>query len=127
VWRPSEGKWYVASIATGAVTVIGWGLDGDIPVPGDYNGDGRADFAVYRPSNNTWYRMHSNDYSMHTTQWGLPEDKLVPGDYDGDRRLDLAVWRPSNATWYVLTAEHTIITQEFGLTGDVPTPSAFVY
>jgi hypothetical protein len=127
VWRPSDGKWYVANIATGSVTVIGWGLDGDIPVVGDYSGDGRADFAVYRPSNNTWYVMHSSDYSMHTTQWGLPNDIITPGDYDGDGKLDLAVWRPSNGTWYVLTSENTIITQQFGLNGDVPTESAFVY
>jgi uncharacterized delta-60 repeat protein len=127
VWRPSDGKWYIASIATGQITVISWGLDGDIPVPGDYNGDGRADFAVYRPSNNTWYRMHSNDYSMHETRWGLPNDIVTPGDYDGDGKIDLAVWRPSDGTWYVLTAANTIYIQAFGLNGDMPTPSAFVY
>ncbi len=127
VWRPSDGKWYVANIATGSVTVIGWGLEGDIPVVGDYSGDGRADFAVYRPSNSTWYVMYSSDYSMHITQWGLPNDILTPGDYDGDGRQDLAVWRPSNATWYVLTSANTILTQQFGLEGDTPTESAFVY
>ena len=63
---------------------------------------------------------------MHTTQWGLPGDILVPGDYDGDGNFDLAVWRPSDATWYVLTATYNIYVQSFGLTGDTPTPSAFV-
>ena len=64
---------------------------------------------------------------MHATQWGLPRDKLVPGDYDGDGKLDLAVWRPSEGTWYVLASNNTIITQAFGLNGDVTTPSAYIY
>lgn len=127
VWRPSEGKWYVANIATGAITVIGWGLDGDIPVAGDYSGDGRADFAVYRPTDNTWYRLHSDDYSIHADRWGLASDIPTPGDYDGDGKMDLAIWRPSNGTWWVLTADYRILSQQFGLSGDIPTESAFVY
>lgn len=127
VFRPTEGKWYVFGSLGGTITAISWGLDGDRPVPGDYNGDGRADFAVYRRSDNTWYRLHSSDFSMHITQWGLPNDIVTPGDYDGDGKLDLATWRPSEARWYVLTASQQILTQYFGLNGDVPTPSAFVY
>jgi hypothetical protein len=127
VFRPSDGKWYTFSTVTGTISVTEWGVAGDRPVQGDYNGDGRTDFAVYRPSNNTWYRQNSNDGAVTSTQWGLPNDFPVPGDYDGDGKIDVAVWRPSDATWYVNRSGSGIFTQTFGLNGDTPTPSSFVF
>ena len=41
--------------AAGAGTATVWGGALDTPVPGDYDGDGRADIAVFRPSNGLWY------------------------------------------------------------------------
>ena len=61
--------------STGAQVVKQWGLPGDIPVPWDYDGDGKADCAVWRPANGPWYIAPSgNPGAPVTVQWGLPGD-----------------------------------------------------
>jgi hypothetical protein len=47
----ATGTWYVIpSSDPGSPIVQQWGTGGDIPVPGDYDGDGKTDMAVFRPS-----------------------------------------------------------------------------
>ena len=116
VWRPSNGFWYFSNGSS-----VSWGLPGDIPVPGDYDGDGKMDIAVFRPSNGTWYIVPSSTSVGYSTQWGLPGDTPVPADYDGDGKTDKAVFRPSNATWYVLPSSTGIpLVVQLGQGGDIP-------
>ena len=67
-----------------------------MPVPGDYDGDGKTDIAVWRPADGNWYILRSSDGGWSGTQWGAPGDMPVPGDFDGDGKTDIAVWRPSD-------------------------------
>lgn len=87
----------------------------------DYDGDGRADLAVFRLANNTHFVRRSSDNSVFSVQFGLASDILTPGDFDGDGRADIAVWRPSDGNWIFLrSSNNSVQFYQFGLNGDEP-------
>lgn len=105
---------------------VTWGTKGDIPVPGDYDGDGKTDTAVWRPSTGVWWIVRSSDGANFTQQWGSSGDIPVPADYDGDHKTDMAVWRPAGGTWWVMnSAAKNKVSKQWGFTGDVPTPGDY--
>ncbi|MDO8677401.1 MAG: hypothetical protein Q7R30_02400, partial [Acidobacteriota bacterium] len=57
-----------------------WGLSTDVPVVGDYDGDGKVDLTVFRPSSGTWYSALSSASYMSTLSgtWGLSTDTPLP-------------------------------------------------
>ena len=120
VWRPSTGMWYVLGGQGSTPTNASWGQSGDIPVPGDYDGDGKTDFSIFRPSNSQWYIIFSSNNVISNYTFGVSGDKPAQADYDGDGRTDAAVFRPSNNNWYVLGTTNGFYYSTWGQSGDIP-------
>ena len=93
--RPSTGQWFVLRSEDNSFFAFDFGTNGDIPVPGDFDGDGKADAAVFRPSNATYYIIKSSDSNVIIQQFGQNGDVPIIEDYDGDGKDDIANFRPT--------------------------------
>lgn len=119
VRRPETQYWYIRN--SSGIDVITNNADGitrkmfgkestDIPVPADYDGDGKADIAVRRARNHYWYIYNSsgldnlsgNSDGITRLRFGRSASDIpVPSDYDGDGKADIAVRRPHSFFWYI--------------------------
>ena len=131
VFRPSNGTWIIRysqqtpkpeSSLQYLNTTIQFGQSGDVPVPADYDGDCRADLAVFRGG--AWYILRSSDNAFVGLQFGLSQDKPIPADYDGDGKSDIAVFRDGN--WYMLrSADNSFYGVTWGFGTDKPVPGDY--
>jgi hypothetical protein len=95
----NQSTWYYRGSLnnpSGNVTYVPWGINGDSPAPGDYDGDGRADFVVQRTSG---FWLLQTTAGTAQIAFGVASDQIVPGDWDGDGKTDLAVVRNSGGSW----------------------------
>jgi hypothetical protein len=87
--------------------------------PFDFDGDGRADVAVFRPGTGDWHILQSSNSSLRSQTWGLSTDHIAPADYDGDGKTDIAVFRAG--AWYVsCSSDNSMQAQMWGASGDIP-------
>ncbi|HVE58361.1 MAG TPA: VCBS repeat-containing protein, partial [Pyrinomonadaceae bacterium] len=106
---------------SGNVTYVNWGQNGDFVAPGDYDGDGRADFVVQRNDGITsWGRfwMFQTTAGFSSIRFGNATDRIAPGDYDGDGKTDLCVTQTSSGRirwWYRSSLNGSTNFVDFGI------------
>ena len=75
VFRPTASQWFIFGSWSG-YRLMNWGVPGDIPSPGDYDGDQRDDIAVFRPSTGVWYAFTGTAF-LQFSPWGVAGDLPV--------------------------------------------------
>lgn len=128
VTRKENGQlvWYILGSSIG-FRAYQFGLQNDLPLRGEYDGDNRADLAVYRPGSNTFFILKSTNGGVIANTFGISAtDTPVTGDFDGDGLTDIAVWRSTDGVWYYLQSSNGAFKAfQFGAAGDLPAPGDY--
>jgi Tol biopolymer transport system component len=103
---------------------IPFGESGDVPVPADYLGTGRAQIALFRPATAEWL-VRSETGAVTRIQFGDPGDVPRPGDYLGLGRAQITVFRPSTQDWFIRADDGSALQIRWGGLHDQPVSAAF--
>jgi glucose/arabinose dehydrogenase len=124
VFRPSNGALYLKNTnTTGFADVqINYGLAGDYPVVGDWDGDGDATIGIYR--NGSFYLRNSNTigFADIVFAFGSPGDQPIAGDWNNDGVDTIGVYRSSTGTFYLRNSNSSgspSVSFALGIQGDI--------
>ena len=132
-----QGVWSVASAIS--PRTITFGQTGDIPAPGNYDGFGFDQIAVYRPGTGQFLVLEPNG-TTETLNLGvsgsadLTKLQPVPGAYDNQvyfshsqsQRTEAAVYDPVTGVFTILGPNNTPYTVTGFLPGDIPASADYL-
>jgi hypothetical protein len=106
--------------------IFDFGAASDLPVAGDWDGDGDDSIGVYRPGVASQFFLRlTNDAGLPdvTVSFGGQGDLPLAGDWDGDGDDTIGVYRPSTGEFFLRqsnTAGLPDVSLTFGEAGDAP-------
>ena len=136
--KSANSTWYILHSANNTFRAAQWGatnleqqlLLSDRVAPGDYDGDGKTDLAVWRLTDYLsdparFVILQSSNNTGTAQQWGgFGDTPVQAADYDGDGRADLTVRRGS--VWYILQSQtNDLRVVQFGLISDKAVPADY--
>jgi len=129
LFRSSSTFFFLRNTNTTGVPNIQFpfGASTDLPVVGDWNGDGVATIGLYRPSTSTFFLRNSNSAGVPDIQFSYGDgpggDVPIAGDWNGDGIWTIGVYRPSTATFFLRNSNTPgpgEIVVPYGAVGDKP-------
>jgi len=125
VFRPTNGIIYLKNSNTSGFADLNlvYGIAGDQPVAGDWNGNGVDSMGIYR--NGVFYLRNSNTTGAADIvfPFGAAGDLPIAGDWNGDGIDTIGVYRSSQGVFYLRnsnTAGPADMVFVLGNPGDVP-------
>ncbi len=135
---PIAGRWTKGADATGGVfrrtpkggkfrlripgespRVIAFGNSHDIPITGDWNGDGVTDVGVRRPATKDFLLRKPNG-STQRVAYGSTSAVPVAGDWNGDGTHEVGLWNPGSETFTLRRANGKTRKVKLGSAGSLP-------
>ncbi|WP_434348506.1 M57 family metalloprotease [Myxococcus virescens] len=105
----SNGDGTIRQVASGGFTADYWADASTQFLPGDFNGDGKADFIAIHPrsgtyadtflsnGNGTFRKVASGGFSAG--YWADAATRFLPGDFNGDGKADFIAIHPRGGTY----------------------------
>ena len=113
VFRPSDGTFYLDKDGSGTWDgcatdkCLRMGMAGDLPLVGDWTGDGTSRVGLFRPTDGTFY-LDCNGSGIwegcaidRCLNIGMNGDIPLVGDWNGIGTSKVGVFRPSDGTFYL--------------------------
>ena len=129
LYRPGISAFYLRNTNTVGFPdlSISYGAAGDMPVVGDWDGNGTTTIGLYRAGISTFYLRNTNSTGspdiIVSFGDGPGGDIPIVGDWDGDGDTTIGVYRPSTSTFYLKntnTPGFPDLSIPFGAPGDLP-------
>jgi hypothetical protein len=116
LFRPDNGRWYLDIGGNGKWNTCDWDRcaylnvyqAGDLPVTGDWDGNGTTRVGLFRPATGEWFLDYNANHSWDgcskdrcLTAFGTAADLPVSGDWNATGISKIGVFRPSTGEWFL--------------------------